>query len=239
MNMSSLISRIKTELGLYSIALPLDNVDATIAEVIINTTLRTYSQYFPQYEIIRKSSAEIERLYRNLEYCDMTLEVPDGSEIVFVADIYPDATDVSGIGYYGAGMPIYSPNMITDLLTANIGANLTNMMFPKLTWHFQYPNKLRVYHLYGGNIFIKCAKLHDKSLTSVPFSQEETFTNIAILDVKKAMYNIIKHYNELETAHGRINLKIDDWADSYNERKELLREWDDTFHLEQKSIYFA
>lgn len=239
MNMSSLISRIKQELGIYAIALPLKNIDKSLSEVIKNTTLRTYSQYFPQYVTIHKQSSEIEKSERNLEYCDLVLNVQPGQEIAFVADVYYDASDINGIGYYGAGMPIYTPSMISDVLTTNIGANLTNMMFPKLTWHFEYPNKLRVYHLYGGSIFIKYGKLHDPSLGTIPFSQEETFFNLAILDCKKALYAIIKHYNELETAHGRINLKIDDWNDSLQERKELLKEWDDIYHLEQKTIYFA
>lgn len=239
MNMSSLITRIKLELGLYAIALPVENLDDTIAQVIKNTTLRVYSQYFPQYEIVRKPSAEIEHAERNLEYTDLMIPVPQGQEIIFVADVYYDASDINGIGYYGAGMPVFSANMVSDLLTTSVGANLTNMMFPKITWEFKYPNKLRVYHLYGGSIFIKYAKLHDQSLSSVPMSQEETFTNLAILDVKKALYAIVKHYNEIETAHGRINLKVDDWADTSQERKDLLREWDDIYHLEQKTIYFA
>jgi len=239
MNLSSLITRIKLELGIYAIALPIEDIDGTISKVIKDITLRTYSQYFPQYDIIRKPSAEIEKASRNLEYTDLILEVPTGQEIVFVADVYYDASDVSGIGYYGAGMPIYTPNMLADVLTTNVGADLTNMMFPKLTWRFDTPNRLRVWHLYGGSIFIKYAKLHDQSLASIPVSQEETFFKIALIDVKKVLYSVLKHYNELETAHGRISLKIDDWAEADSKREELLREWDDNFHLEQKTIYWA
>jgi hypothetical protein len=129
--------------------------------------------------------------------------------------------------------------MIQDLLTTNIGANMSNMMFPKPTWEFFYPRKVRVYNLYGGSIFIKYAKLHDLSLSSIPFSQEETFTQLAILDVKKVLYNVVKHYNELETAHGRITLKIDDWAEAANERRDIINQWDDNYHLERKTIYYA
>lgn len=239
MNLSNLITQIKMELGIYTIALPIDNIDKTISDIIKETTLRTYSQYFPQYEIVRIPSGTIEKLSRNLEYVDLMIHVPVGQEIVFVADIYYDASDISGIGYYGAGMPIYSPNMIQDILTTNIGANLTNAMFPKLTWEFTTPNKVRVYHLYGGSIFIKYAKLHDMSLASIPFSQEETFKNLSILDCKKVLYHILKHYNEIETAHGRINLRIDDWQDATAERKDILKEWDENYHLEQKTIYYA
>lgn len=239
MNISNLLFNVKMELGIYAVALPLDDVDGTLARVIKETTLRTYSQYFPQYETIRISDTSIEKGIQNIEYADIKLSVPPGQEIVFIEDIYYDASDISGIGYYGAGMPIANPNMIGDLLFTNIGADLTNMAFPKPTFEFFAPNTVRLYHYYGGSMFCKYAKLHNKDLSSIPMSQEETFKNLAIIDCKKALYGIIKHYNELETAHGRINLKIDDWADSMNERKEILKEWDDIFHLERKSTYWA
>ena len=52
-------------------------------------------------------------------------------------------------------------------------------------------------------------------------------------------YDYMKHYNELSTAHGSINLKIDDWANASQDRDALLDKWDDTFHLDRKTQYFA
>ena len=49
----------------------------------------------------------------------------------------------------------------------------------------------------------------------------------------------MKHYNELQTAHGTVNLKIDDWANAESERESLLEKWDDTYHLDGKTQYFA
>ena len=118
---------------------------------------------------------------------------------MFVEDVYQDSNDIYGVGYYGAGMPIYNSNMIPDLLVTNIGADISNMSFPKFTFEFLTPNKLRIYNLFGGSIVIKYAKLHNKDLSSIPMSQSETFKKLAIVDCKKALYGIIKHYNELET----------------------------------------
>ena len=239
MNLSTLITQIKIDLGIYAIALPLKNLDASIAEIIKGTTLRTYSQYFPQYTTMHIPGEKISNVTRNLEYVDIILEIPRDHEIVFIADVYYDTADTSGLGYYGAGVPLHSPNLLPDLLTTNIGTNTMNMIIPKLTWNFSSPNQLSLYQFFGGSIFVKYAKLHDLSLSSIPFSQEETFTRLAVLDTKKALYNVIKHFNPIETAHGRIDLKIDDWQEAPGERKEILREWDDSFHLEQKQIYFV
>ena len=46
----------------------------------------------------------------------------------------------------------------------------------------------------------------------------------------------MKHYNELSTAHGSINLKIDDWANASQDRDALLDKWDDTFDLIYKYL---
>ena len=240
MNLSVLITRIRQELGIYSIALPLEDVNGYIALGIKNTTLRTYSQYFPQENEVKIYAREIESIaYRNLEYVDVTIPLSDHEEVVEVVEVYYDASEISGVGYYGAGMPIFSPSMIEDVLSANIGANITNMMYPKVLFHFREPNKLRLYNFTGGSVLVRYNRLHDLSLASIPFSQEETFTKLAILDAMKYMYGIVKHWNDLETANGRVGLNISDWADAAQKREEVLKEWDDVFHLDRKTVYYA
>lgn len=239
MNMSALISRLKIELGLYTIALPLKDVDESIKEIIINTTLRTYSQYFPQKMKIVKTSRELVERFTSLEYVEMPLEVPYGTEICEVCDVSYDTRDFAGLSHFASAAPLFATTSIYDVIMANASANVSNIMVPKITWDFVYPRTLKMYNLYTGGIIIDILKLHDPSLQSIPFSQEESFYKLAKLDTKNALYAVIKHYNELETAHGRINLKIDDWASSEDDRKEILREWDDTFHLDRKTVYFS
>lgn len=238
MNISRLITRIKMDLGIYSIALPID-VDKSIQEIIDVVTLETWSQLFPARDQVRISTNLLKKSQMNLEYTDVNLPIPDNEEVISVEDVYYDASDINGIGYYGAGMPIFSPNMLNDLLVSNVGANLTDAMFPKPTWDFFYPRKLRIYSLYGGTIVVSYLRKHDASLSSIPKSQEESFYSLAILDVKSVLYNVVKPYTEMETAHGRINLKIDDWENAPSARAELVKEWTDSYHLERKTIYYA
>ena len=53
MNLSSLITRIKIDCGIYAIALPFDNADEIIKDIIIDITRPVFSKYCPTYEKIR------------------------------------------------------------------------------------------------------------------------------------------------------------------------------------------
>jgi len=239
MNMSDLITRIKLDMGIYAIALPFPNVDKMMADIIKKITLRVYSQYFPLEETVRKSSKEIQVYFTKRDYTDVKLDLAPGEEVIEIEDIYYDDTDLARMGYYGTTLPQFQYSNLQDLLMSNVSMNLSNLTIPKLTWDFNPPNSVRIYNLYTGSIFIKYLKLHDPSLASIPYSQEESFFKLAELDVKKVFFQMIKHYNELESAHGRINLKIDDWEQADSARADILREWDETFHLDRKTIYYA
>ena len=76
-----------------------------------------------------------------------------------------------------------------------------------------------------------CCK-QDQSLQSIRPTAEESFFKLAVLDVKENLYQLVKHYTTIQTAYGTVELKIDDWADAANERKELINQWDDSYHLD-------
>ena len=47
MNISEVLFRVKSEIGIYGLALPLENPDKEITDVITNITLKTFSQFQP------------------------------------------------------------------------------------------------------------------------------------------------------------------------------------------------
>ena len=59
-------------------------------------------------------------------------------------------------------------------------------------------------------------------------------------DADKSMLVVISGVgkNAASTAIGTINLKIDDWANAESERKELIDNWDNTYHLDFKPVYY-
>ena len=59
-----------------------------------------------------------------------------------------------------------------------------------------------------------------------------------MLDVKENIYPTLKQYTEINTSLGNINLKLDDWSDADNMRRDLLDKWDDVYHLEFTPMYY-
>jgi hypothetical protein len=102
------------------------------------------------------------------------------------------------------------------------------------------PRELLLYNVYSyTKVVLELGFQHDKSLITIPESASESFFKLALLDVMDNLYPTVKQYSEIQTAIGTINLRLDEWQNASDKRDELLREWDDTFHLDHKPIYYA
>ena len=240
MNISEVLFRVKSEIGIYGLALPLENPDKDMTDVITNITLKTFSQFQPYYENFQCNVNDLERISKigNEE----TYLLPDFHErpILFVSDVYYSEGNLSGLGYWGGGMPLVTGNVAQQMMLSNVSSNMIQHMLPKMTFKFSHPRKLTLYNMYNScSVLIVLAREHDKSLASIPDTCYESFLELAILDIKNFLYNIMKHYTELETAWGRVSVKIDDWANADQERKDLISRWSDTYHLDQTSIYWG
>ena len=49
---------------------------------------------------------------------------------------------------------------------------------------------------------------------------------LAVLDLEEYLYNQLKRKDQLDVGVGTINLKIDEWANARDEKKQLLETWD-------------
>ena len=76
--------------------------------------------------------------------------------------------------------------------------------------------------------------MHFENLSSIKSTLFEAFYDLALLDIKRFLYNILKHYENIETAYGSINLRIDEWSNAEADRKDLLTRWGELYHLEEK-----
>lgn len=234
MNLSQLITRIKINCGLYSIALPFENPDAVIADVIQNITLRTFSTYAPYYERLRFDLHSLERLEKHANYEVYLLpDVFSQRELLFIRDVRYDESDISGIGYWGGGIPILHGNMIRQGILSNAGMNLSNKMIPRLNFKYEHPRKVTLYNVLSScKLVFEVALMHDKNLVSISPTQEESFFNLAVLDVKDMLYQTLKHYSDMQTAYGNINLKLEEWQQASSERKALLDEWEGMYQMD-------
>ena len=150
-----------------------------------------------------------------------------------VIDVRYDEADISGIGYWGGGIPILHGNMINQAILSNAGLGLSRQTVPKLLFHYYPPRKVQLYNvLCSSQLVFEIGLMHDKNLNSITTTMEESFHDLAELDVKDALYQMMKHYNEIQTAYGTIQMKLEDWQNAADQRKQLLDDWNNMYQMD-------
>lgn len=229
------------QLGIYTIALPFENPDEVIKDVIQNITLRTFSTYAPYYEKFRFNLKNLEKLEKNSNY--ETYLLPDifsERELLFIRDVKYDDTTLAGIGYWGGGIPILRGNFLNQAMLSNASKPLVDKMIPKITFKYEHPRKVTLWNVFSSsNVVFELAFMQDKSLASITPTQEESFFQLALLDVKDMLYQTLKHYSDIQSAYGNINLKLDDWQSAAADRKALIDEWDNVYHIDVIPFTYA
>lgn len=239
MNMSNVITRIKLQLGLMAKTTPFENLDETILDIIQDITIPVFSLYHPCRDRMTIMTSDLERIEKSDMYEVYLLPEFANRTLLYVFDVTYDDSCLSGLGYYGGGMPLMTGNLINQTMLANAGARLISQMMPKMTFKFEAPRKLYLYNLYSSSrIVLDLGFEHDKSLASIDETSRESFMELALLDVKSNLYPTLQMYTELNTAIGNINLKLDKWADADSARQELINKWDDTYHLDFQPLYY-
>lgn len=241
MNISQLLTRIKIACGLYTIALPFENADEAMKDVIENITLRTFSTYCPYYETFRFDLTNLEKIEKNANYESYLLpDIFSQRELLFVRDVYYDESDISALGYWGSGIPILHHNMVQQGMLSNAGMALSNKMIPKLTFKYEHPRKVTLYNVFSScKLVFELAFIHDKSLATISPTMEESFFNLALLDIKDMLYQTLKHYNDIQSAYGQISLKMDEWSQAASERRDLIMQWEEDYHMDVMPFTYA
>lgn len=244
MNISNLINRIKIACGLYVISTPFENVDEFIRNIIVDITRRTFSNFCPVYDVMYLNLNELN--YQDIKWYSDRVEflLPDifhERELLFIRDIDYSTSGVSYLGtspnYKGAASEIGLNN---TLMMANAQLQLANLNIAKLNFNFRYPRTVTLFNVHKGlTLKMELAFIHDKNLHSITPTMEEEFYNLAVLDVKDALYETMKHYNDIQTAHGNISMKLDEWQQAGDLRKTLLDEWNNIYHIDILPIYFS
>lgn len=240
--------RLKRNLGLYGIALPIENLDQFILEIIEDTTLPTFSLYVPRIEIHNVELAEMRRGDNDRgDDCELYI-LPDrlfnGREVLFVRRV-EYLTQIQGhvARYPTAIMPgINNAIGLTfeDILLANASKPLVDNLIPPLTFHYEHPKKLYIYDAMMGSSFkITLACVHDNSLQSIPPTAGESFYQLAELDVMAGLYEFVKHYEDIGGAYDKTQLKIEKWQQAGEARRTLVEKWDESYGLDGSGFDFG
>lgn len=243
LNMTNIIRRIKFKLGIVNMALPFDNINQLIQQIIEEFTVPTFSLYCPDRKIMRVNVKEsFEVLDRQTTYTEFLIPDTKNFKVLYVNDVYYNEDQLTNLGYYAGMVPmgLYDVPFVNQMMLNNLSAQIINKAVPKMTFRWMPPRRLQLYNCYWSNVMMfDWSFEHSRSLNTIPDDALNAFMDLALLDVKENLYPTLAQYVEQNTQYGSIRLPIDNWANAEQERKELLNQWDDVYHLDGIPFWFG
>lgn len=238
-NLSSAITRIKLKLGLNAIVTPFPELNNVIKEIITTITIPVFSQYCPQKETVPINTKDLRIAHKGQNMTEYFL--PNWKkECLEITDVRYSETEVAGLGFYTGHFPLFENGLMGAYMLSNVTSQLMQQMIPKFTFKYiKKGHRLQLYNAYyNSEMYLDINFVHDTSLASIPPTAVESFMQLALLDVKENLYPTLKAFNQIESAYGRIDLKIDNWENAEQERKELIDKWDDVYHLDYDQPFY-
>ena len=232
-------------LGLETIALPFNKPTEIVLKEIIQTSVRTFSQFKPQiregYETIKnlRSPDEFSKKLNIYILPESLTVTPVQYADAYLASSqyqYEDASiNAFTVGSPFVGFGSYYPQDIINATQTGAAINkyagVTSR--PQTSKWLGY-NKIQLFDFPGDSLVrfvVKCD--HDLSLESIPVSCRESFIELATLDVKRTLYRMLKNMNNVGSAFKEIQLRIDDWSGAEDARNALVEKWTNTFHFDE------
>lgn len=220
-NKAKLLGKIKRKLGLFYIKLPVSDDD--LLGVIDEDTIPTYSIYFPQEIRVKISNED---------------KVPGTTNTYFIDErhIGSDINIVDIIAISNMCNPLHSsafrPMSVQDVASLQMQLDHSSILYDPVVYKYIPPNKIEVSGVYNsslGTFYVDVLATHNKRLTSIRPTQIDSFTKLALLDSKEFLYQNLKHFDQIETTFGQINLKIEEWSNASSEKEELLSQWNEKY----------
>lgn len=245
---NTLLNKCKRLLGIKTFILPVD--DDELLDILYEDTLPTFSRFFPRYAKLkidlskcRIADNEVVNPRKTLSSGGSRsyhLDISNyGSDLVIV-DIEDIRNLNSNISDYGV------PNQIItngyDLVTSAFAqASMEAMVCVPPIYFYEAPDKLVIEEL--GSLsetmsVITFLLMHASDLSTVKVTYIDKLRELFMLDLQISLYAILKHHDKIDTTYGQIDLKIDDWSNAYDQRKELERDWESNFlSHRRKTVY--
>lgn len=239
-SMTSLLNKLERRLGTALLNLPEKINKQAWAEIIIEDTLTTFSRYYPHvipYTVnaLRDASPKREGFYHINE--DL---IPGDVKIYGVRDVNLRKLMSNSIhgGEEGQGvfLPIYDQYSFSpmDIMQAQVNADLVSLMNTGIFPEYVHPHMIVIRGSLDNKIVIPSFTIellvkHAESLHTISPTMMETFEKLALLDIKMFLWGALKHFDNLETVFGTINLKVDDWSSAEGDRESMLEKLDDLY----------
>lgn len=242
MNISQLMTRLKMDLGIYVVPLPFENSEKALNDVITTKTLPVFSQFVPRRWEEDLSINDLKQIDSTVDVS--TYELPKHlffTPIISIMRCEPINTMFNGAYYSGTPILSGTTDLFEDMLLGSATYDVMSAIAPTFSYDFIRPNKLRIYNMtcYLDKIRLIIGYQHADNLSTIPVDAEQSFYDLALLDMKIFLYNNLKYYDEINTAYGNIKLRIEDWSNAESQREDLLQKWSEVYHINWDSFIIA
>lgn len=242
--MTKLLNQIERRLGTKSLNLPDSIGKNSWAEIIIEDTLSTFSEYYPHKMLwtlqCKDHLRDIDGYYR-IDETELGADV----EVLGVRDIswshFSDSIgqySASQFGEFGSACyaDIGNTFSVDDMFMGQMRADQMSFMNNGIFIDFEYPNRFKLTSCTGQILTQHMQKIpvyllvkHAENLSTISPTMNKTFSKLAQADVALFLYNELKHFSNLETVYGRVDISIDDFKMEADKRDEIIQEIKDSY----------
>lgn len=231
--MSEIVTLCKQNMGLRDLPKPVSDQD--LRWRLEHSALKEFSQIYPYMS--RHMIGETERLCRPYSGVP-TNHTNTYSHVYQIPKHFYQNKTIMGVQDVNIARPqgyndLYVPqgaigdpaSIITSMASIQLVASMASAMTHALTWDFKAPDILILYNGWAGGYYeIELALSHDVSLSTIPPAAFSQFVKLCELDLMEYVYKKLSRIQNLELGVGSIELKIDDWADAGQRKRDFIDE---------------
>ena len=229
LNDSRVLNYVKHNLGFPFMHLELE--DAQILEYIKLYSIREFSYYVPDVKTmpLNVSLAANKVPGKGNEFY---LNEPDGREIINIANIYFDQSDL-----YALGHPPFGAFTMGEVAEWGLAVNnaMTTKMFSSYdkTFEFKHPNIVRISPINFQMHFItvEYERIQSEDFSEIPNDIQVLFEEFALADIMIVLGRIRKKYGggNLKTPFGEIPLESDIFEEGNSKKEKVIEKLERLF----------
>ena len=245
-SMSEIITLCKQNMGLRDLPKPV--TDADLRWRLEQSALKEISQIYPY--MVQYMIGESERLCRpytgiptnHTNTYSHVFKIPrhmyQNHTIIGVQDVNVARPQGYNDLYVPQGAVGDPASIITGMAHIQMVAAMSQTLTHSLTWDFRQPDILILYNGWAGGTYeIELALDHDASLSTLPPAAFSQFVKLCELDLEEYLYAKLRRVQSLDLGIGSIELRIDDWADAGQRKREFIEELGEGAELDMLHIY--
>lgn len=238
---TNLLNKIERRLGMSVLMPHLPeqlNKDAWI-QVIKEDSMDTFSRFFPNKIdiVINDESCFKKEDDEGIIWYTIKDQYLRNSKLLGIRDINWTNTSVQNFSLGSSNLAqYYYPSFncpigtFLDVATLQMSADMNSLYNRGIYIDFRYPNKFCLRGIgnnnYDLNSFVVTLLLQHENLSTISPTMMETFEKLAISDIASFLYQNLKYFDNLETAHISLDLKISQLEEWANKRDSIVEELD-------------